>query len=85
MDTILITTTNKQNKIDNSLKQENNKLKEEIRLLKEQLLKVQVKPPKKAKTICIKPVEKQLNMDTFISLHNSIKKKIFHLYQKLKK
>ena len=85
MDTNLITSTNKPNKIDDSLEQENSKLKEEIRLLKEQLSKVQVKPPKKAKTICKKPVKKQLKVDDIFVLHNSIKKMIFHLYQKLKK
>ena len=49
MDVKLIATTNKPNKIDDSLEQENNKLKEEIKLLKEQLSKVPVKPPKKLK------------------------------------
>jgi hypothetical protein len=41
------------------------------------LSKVQVKPPKKAKTICKKPVKKQLKVDDIFVLHNSIKKNDF--------
>ena len=73
MDVKLIT-TNKPNKIDNSLEQENNKLKEQIRLLKEQLSKEQVKPPKRTKIVCKKPVNKQINNDNIVILHNSPKK-----------
>ena len=48
-------------------------LQDEINVLKKQL-EQRVEPV----------IKKQLNMDTFMSLHNSIKKMFFHLYQKLK-